>query len=147
MRRMAPPPNAILAPWLFPAVVGLLAFFTFTSLLFGSLERPLAVGLQRLLPYCVLLFVAVGIWSLVAARRVLDPSTGAGFAVASMGLLLQLLVVLESVVDLLLRRDGAATHTLRELHVTADLLGTFAYAFGLTMVVVAVVTEIRAARS
>ena len=144
---MAPPPGAILVPWLVPAVVGVLAFFCFTCLLFGFLERPLAVGLQRLLPYCVLLFVAVSVWSLVAARRVLDPSTGAGFAVASLGLLLRLLVVFEAMVDLLVRRDGVAFQPLTELHIAADMLGTFAYAFGLTMVVVAVVSDRRATRS
>ena len=134
MRRTTLMPAAILSPWFLPAAVCVITYLVFTLLLMGFMERPLVRALGVLLPHMQFLIVAVAIWALVASRRVLDPSTGAGFAIAALGLLLRLLLILESIVQMRFAREGVFGAPLTDLHVAADLLGTFAYFFGLTMV-------------
>jgi len=141
--RIAPSPGATLLPVFFPAVVGVLAFFLLTQLILIGPESALMGGLERVLSLLALLYGAVVTWALVAARLALDPATGSGFAVASLGLLLRILVPLTAHVDLLVRRQGLTPDSVPDLYPAADVLGTFAYVFGLAMVVLATWQEAR----
>ena len=130
-------------PFFLPAATGVICFILTIQLTFGGMEGMLLSFLVRVLPLMAFLCVAVAAWALLAARFALDPATGVGFAVASLGLLLRVLVPLASVLDLLVRHEGATPPSVNSHMPAADVLGTFAYAFGLGMVVLATCQEAR----
>lgn len=132
--RLMQPPTAMIWPAFVPALVGVLAFL---MLALQLMTGPELAMLERLAHVNVLggfLYVAVAVWAFVAGRRGLDPATGAGFTIAGSGLLLRLLIGYESWVDLLVRRDHATSSPALSLRLPAEVLGTFAYGFGMAMV-------------
>jgi len=135
--RIAPPSGATIAPAFLPAAVGVLGFALFTCLLMCGQEGALLCALGRVLPLVAILYVAVPVWALLVARLALDPATGTGFAVAALGLLLRILVPMTALLDVEVRRQGLVPTSVPDLYPLADVLGTFAYVFGLTMVILA----------
>lgn len=135
--RLPQPRTVMIWPAFVPAFVGVLAFHMLAIQVLMGPEFPILERLAHVNVLGGILYVAVAIWSFIVARRALDPATGTGFTIAASGLLLRLLVGYEAWVDLFVRRDDATIDPALSLRLPAEILGTFAYGFGLAMVAIA----------
>lgn len=142
----APLSHGLLWPVIVPATTGVLLYFLLTFQLMFGIERPIVLSLAQVMFMAGGLYLALMVWAFLSARLAIGTGSGAGFAIAASGLLLRMLVGLEAYVDLYGRRGDAPSDPALALRVPAEILGTFAYGFGLTMVAVATLSAWRARR-